>query len=327
MLGSTDNAAQHVLVVQEVSPTDIRGTMSFFAEVAFVITNTVGGVLGMSSVLGDRLPHLVGFAVLPTIVAIVVLIPLHETPKFLLIKKCDEVGAVHAIKFYQNTDASATEDVLKAVGDERDDTAGSWRDLLLVPHLRAGLLLGIVALQLTTSIWTMVYYSTEFLRRANVDYDLAEYVSSGVLILSTVATLSGTAVIERFSRRGLFISASLVNLTAIFLFTICSQLQPLVDLFKYGCIACICLHGISYSFATGPIAWFITAELVSTRYRSAWFITAELVSTRYRSACQSVALSLNHIVAMLLIGELKGADGDDGPQEHVAMKTSAETGG
>lgn len=62
-----------------------------------MLANTVGGVLGLSSILGNGIPHLVGFAILPTIVAIVVLIPLHGTPNFVLAKKCDEVGAVNAI--------------------------------------------------------------------------------------------------------------------------------------------------------------------------------------------------------------------------------------
>lgn len=70
---------------------------------AFVLTNTVGAVLGMSSLLGNHLPHLVGFVVLPTLIGLAVLLPLHESPKFLMVKKGDEMGARRSIHYYQKT--------------------------------------------------------------------------------------------------------------------------------------------------------------------------------------------------------------------------------
>uniref|UniRef100_A0A915ESD7 Major facilitator superfamily (MFS) profile domain-containing protein n=1 Tax=Ditylenchus dipsaci TaxID=166011 RepID=A0A915ESD7_9BILA len=58
------------------------------------------------------------------------------------------------------------------------------RQIFTTPHIRFGLLLGILALQITTSIWPIIFFSTEFLRRANVSNELAEDLSSFMLLLS-----------------------------------------------------------------------------------------------------------------------------------------------
>lgn len=78
----------------------MRGTLGFFAETSFVAMNAVGAVLGMSMLLGDHLKALVGLALFPAIISFVVVIPLKETPKFLLLKKNKANEAISAIQFY-----------------------------------------------------------------------------------------------------------------------------------------------------------------------------------------------------------------------------------
>ncbi|TKR88580.1 hypothetical protein L596_012799 [Steinernema carpocapsae] len=274
-----------ILFLQEIAPTDMRGSMSFYAEMAFVTTNMVGVVMGMTMILGRYLTPLVGLALIPGILSVVFLIPFHETPKFLLLTRKNHKKAMEALNFYLKLDAKSNETIIQSLEKEKTDESGSLTDIIHVPHLRRALILGVLALQVTTSIWPVVYFSTDMLRRANISHDLAEYVSSFMLILSTCATVAGMTAIEKFGRRLMFIGVSSLNMTALALFVVCSQLQPFFDSAKYGCIVAVCLHGITYSFATGPIAWFITAELVPIKYRS---------------IAQSIALSVNQITVVIL---------------------------
>lgn len=78
----------------------MRGEMSFFAEMAFVATSLIEMILGMSVVLGDYLIYLVGFSIFPALFSIVIIYPLHETPKFLLLKKKNKKKAIKSIKYY-----------------------------------------------------------------------------------------------------------------------------------------------------------------------------------------------------------------------------------
>uniref|UniRef100_A0A7E4ZRN4 MFS domain-containing protein n=1 Tax=Panagrellus redivivus TaxID=6233 RepID=A0A7E4ZRN4_PANRE len=275
-----------VLFLQEISPKHIRGSMSFYAELSFVVMNAVGAVLGMSMFLGKHLAVLVGVAAIPAIVSIIAMIPLHESPKFLLLKKGDNLSAKAAVKFYMQLDDENCDRLLESMATESDETHGSIRTLLRVPHLRSGLLLGVLALQVTASIWPVIYYSTEFLRRANIEYDLAETVSSVMLVISTIATVFGMLLMERFSRRNLFIFVSAINIGALALFVLGAELgKHVADGFKYICIVAVIIHGISYSFATGPIAWFLTSELVPIDHRA---------------LAQAIALTVNQLIAMCL---------------------------
>lgn len=81
---------------------DMRGTMSFYAELSFVVMNAVGAVMGMTIVLGNHLIYLVSFAIIPGIISVLLLLPLHETPRFLFLKKNDEIEAIASFKFYLN---------------------------------------------------------------------------------------------------------------------------------------------------------------------------------------------------------------------------------
>jgi hypothetical protein len=72
----------------------------------------------MQSILGNNLQMLVGFAIIPGILGTAVLIPMHETPKFLLIFRQDKEAAVRSIKYYhgQGVNADSVLDAIEKVG-------------------------------------------------------------------------------------------------------------------------------------------------------------------------------------------------------------------
>ncbi|KAH7727143.1 Protein F14E5.1 [Aphelenchoides avenae] len=98
-----------ILFLQECSPTDLRGFFSFTSEISYSLCSLLGVFLGMESILGHNLKLLIGSAIIPSLVALVVLFPMHETPKFLYIVKGDGKKALQSIRFYHgsNTDVDA----------------------------------------------------------------------------------------------------------------------------------------------------------------------------------------------------------------------------
>lgn len=65
---------------------------------------------------------------------------------------------------------------------------------------------------------------------------------------SAVSTLTGLILIERFSRRGVFILISSINIACLFGFVIFAQLEAyeMSSYGRYGCIVAIFGHGITY---------------------------------------------------------------------------------
>lgn len=86
--------------------------------------------------------------------------------------------------FFYNKDVTTTANFLNEINEiSETNTNNNWLNIFRVPHIRLGLILGIAALQITTSIWTVVFYSTNFLRYVNILSELAELVSSIMLFV------------------------------------------------------------------------------------------------------------------------------------------------
>lgn len=56
--------------------------------------------MGMTSVFGNYLTILIGVAIIPSVLSILIVFPLYETPKYLLVKSKDRKSATESIKFY-----------------------------------------------------------------------------------------------------------------------------------------------------------------------------------------------------------------------------------
>ncbi|CAJ0936016.1 unnamed protein product, partial [Mesorhabditis belari] len=274
-----------ILLLQESSPVSMRGLMSFYAEMAFVVTNLVGGMAGMRSLLGTNLHLLTGVAVIVSALSVLVVIPVAESPIFLLEKRNDREKAEKATYFYQRIKPNKENKTQLEESNEREGN-GSLKELLSTPHLRKGFLLGLCALQIAVSIWPIVFFSTEFLRRTGIDGELSELISTIMLFVSTLCTCVGMILVEKIARRTLLISTACVNLGALLLFVISAELTPIYQSANIGCIVAVMMHGGSYSVGLGPIAWFLISELMPLRVRA---------------IAQSLALATNQTIALLLV--------------------------
>ncbi|CCD71301.1 Major facilitator superfamily (MFS) profile domain-containing protein [Caenorhabditis elegans] len=279
-----------ILLFQESSPSHMRGLISFNAEMAFVITNLIGGLFGMQSILGQNIVGLIAVSIIPSSVACFLTVFLKESPKYLFLKKHDATEAGRALQFYQNIkDEEEKMNVLNDLKLEKEEMGhqknGSLFDIMANQPVRRGFLLGLATMQLTASVWPVVFYSTDFLMDAGFSYELSESVSTGMLFLSSLSTIVGMFIVEKYSRKWLLIGTASVNIAAILVFSLSAILSHYWTWIGYGCIICLILHGISYSVAMGPIAWFITSELVPINFRA---------------ASQSLVLALNHTVALVL---------------------------
>lgn len=86
-----------------------------------------------------------------------------------------------------------------------------------------------------------------------------------ILIFSIV----GTFFIEKIDRRPLFIRLGVANTLSLAAYVVSDQLAEYAnEHFRYGCVLSLIAYGLTYGFALGPIAFFLTSELVPQRQRS-----------------------------------------------------------
>ncbi|CAJ0955681.1 unnamed protein product, partial [Mesorhabditis belari] len=265
-----------ILYLQEASPTEYRGVMSFISEICYAGMTLVGMGLGTDQLLGKHLFWLTAFAIIPSFLALLVLFFIPETPKFLLIVKKDKEAALKSVHFFhgKSSNARGVLDEIEMEAEADKDEASFKQgtiDMFTQPHLRKALLLSCAALQNTVALWSILLNSTQFLQDAGVtdwDNELSKWTSTTMSLCYFTATIMASALVERAGRRPLLLTFTSINMLALVLFTVFAELRKAVDGMKYGCVFALLLYGFTYGGAVGPVSWFIPAELVPQRYRS-----------------------------------------------------------
>ncbi len=121
--------------------------MSFTSGIVYSLMCLLGMALGTETLLGRDLRLLLGFAIIPSVLAVLVLLPLPETPKFLLLARKDRKRSMHSLQLFHGKLSTADLDFqLKAIemeveddrsiGDGEKKAATSIREIFATPHLR-----------------------------------------------------------------------------------------------------------------------------------------------------------------------------------------------
>lgn len=279
-IGSGLSFGSLILFIQETTPTNLRGTCSFLSEVSYIAVNVIGMGMGMDLLLGCHLLALVGFGALPGLLSILIVLPLKESPKFLLINRNDCKAAQRALDFYQGVQHDNHSTFLCEIMKEADlgkkGDLTVWKAVLEVikqPHLLKAVAIGTLSLQITVGIWPIIYISTDLLE-AHFNANASQYSSFAFICANFVASIFGTFSVEKFGRRPMLIWFGAGNtfcLCAYILFDRMTSTESILYVnnnFKYGCIVSLIFYGITYGISLGPIAFFITSELVPQRFRS-----------------------------------------------------------
>ncbi|KAK0394435.1 hypothetical protein QR680_000734 [Steinernema hermaphroditum] len=259
-----------ILYLQECSPTKLRGFLTFFSEISFATMCLLGMFLGTKSIFGDHINYLLGVVVIPCALFVIALFPIPETPKFLLIVKCDKVAATKSIQFFQGADADV-DSVLDEIAKEAEGDAeakSSLKEIFTTPYLRQAVILSCLTLQNTVALWSLLLSSTFFLTDVNLNESVAQWSSTSMAMCYTVGTICGAVCIERFGRRNMVITFASLNSLTLVLYVILAAIHKSVSWANYGCLVCLLMYGYTYGCGVGPISWFLSSELVPQRHRS-----------------------------------------------------------
>lgn len=262
-----------ILFLQEATPTEYRGITSLLSENTFVATTMMGIGFGMDAVFGKNLPVLTGISIIPAVISIILVIPLKETPKFLLLNRQDRKLAMESLTFYRgdaiDSDAILDEMLLEVdnSGRPQQSILRSIGTVLREPHLRTPFFIGCLSLQVVIGIWSIIYLSTDMLA-LHFSAEVAQMASLVFIAGNFVAGMGGMFIIERFGRRPLVLWLGVFNTISLAMFVVFDQLTALYNPMKWGTIVALIFFGITYGVGLGPIAFFITSELVVQQHRS-----------------------------------------------------------
>lgn len=211
--------------------------------------------MGTNALLGQNLPAGIGLGVIPGAVGVLILLPLHESPKWLLISRKDRAAAIKALVFYRGGSAAESEHLVEEILVEARQTAridlpvlAAIKEVLHQPHLRRAMSIGIVGLQLLVGSWAIILVSTVILE-AHFNASGAQLASLAFSTANLIASVIGMNVVEKFGRRPMLLISGLANTLCLCGYVASDVLAQFVnESFSYGCVVSLVLYGITYGY-------------------------------------------------------------------------------
>jgi len=272
------------MYISEIAPLNLRGGLGTVNQLAVTVGLLTSQVLGVEPLLGtdEGWPYLLGIAVFPSILQLILLPVCPESPRYLLISKGQEQAARDALRRLRNT-SNIEDDIDEMRAEEQAQQAESkitMFELLRSPTLRMPLLIAIV-MQLSqqlSGINAVFYYSTNLFITTGLSETSAKYATIGIGSVMVLMTLVSIPLMDRSGRRTLH----LYGLGGMFIFsifiTISFLVKELVSWIWWLSVVSTLFYVVFFAVGPGSIPWMITAELFSQGPRPAAMSVAVLIN-------------------------------------------------
>ncbi|XP_039437480.1 glucose transporter type 1 isoform X6 [Culex pipiens pallens] len=279
------------MYISEIAPLNLRGGLGTVNQLAVTVGLLLSQVLGIEQILGtnDGWPVLLGLAICPAILQLLLLPICPESPRYLLITKQWEEEARKALRRLRASN-QVEEDIEEMRAEERaqqSESSISTIELICSPTLRAPLMIGIV-MQLSqqfSGINAVFYYSTSLFMSSGLTEESAKFATIGIGAIMVVMTLVSIPLMDRTGRRTLH----LYGLGGMFIFSIFitisflikeffGYVQEMIDWMSYLSVVSTLAFVVFFAVGPGSIPWMITAELFSQGPRPSAMAIAVLVN-------------------------------------------------
>lgn len=221
------------MYISEIAPLNLRGGLGTVNQLAVTVGLLLSQVLGIEQILGtdEGWPMLLGLAVCPPILQLVLLPWCPESPRYLLITKQWEEEARRALRRLRASN-QVEEDIEEMRAEERAQQAEatiSMLQLICSPTLRSPLIIGVV-MQLSqqlSGINAVFYYSTLLFVSSGLTEESAKFATIGIGAIMVGMTLVSIPLMDRTGRRTLH----LYGLGGMFIFSIFITISFLIKEF------------------------------------------------------------------------------------------------
>uniref|UniRef100_A0A8B9PA32 Solute carrier family 2, facilitated glucose transporter member 5 n=1 Tax=Apteryx owenii TaxID=8824 RepID=A0A8B9PA32_APTOW len=265
------------MYLSEISPKEIRGSLGQVTAIFICIGVFTGQVLGLPEIFGkeSRWPYLFGMIIVPSLIQVVVLPFLPESPRYLLLEKHDTSKAEKAFQTFLGKDdvSHEVEEVLSESRVQRNTKLVSVLQLLRTHAVRW---------QVITVVATMGCYQLCGLNAVSALLQAMAYsgMDKAIFYFYFFAFCLNKLglVIERLGRRPLLIGGFGLMVVFFAVLTVSLTLQNNVHWLPYLSIFCILAIIASFCIGPGGIPFVLTGEFFQQSQRPAAFMIAGTVN-------------------------------------------------
>ena len=259
------------LYISEISPSDIRGRLVTFFQLAITIGILVSYFCGYyfaESVEGWRSMFWAGFV--PAIILFVGMLFVPESPRWLISKGRDDEAKRVLERIHAHDQVAAEYAAIKHGIEQERGHRTSWTELF-GPRLRIPFLIGvgIFMFQQFSGINAVIYYSTSIFAMAGMAQGTSNVLATvGVGVVNVAFTFLSLRIIDRWGRKPLLYmgllgcGAALASLGLSFYFR-----DSLGSASGWLAIGSVYVYIAFFALTLGPLGWLLISEVYPLRIR------------------------------------------------------------
>lgn len=270
------------LYAAEQAPTHLRGRFVSTYQLAITIGIFVAYLVDQALTNADSWRAMLGVSAVPAVLLLFVIVPLPDTPRWLMSKGRRDDAAAALARVRPDVDVDATLDTIDDV--IRHEDRASWAEVFSA-RLRRPLMVGIglALFQQLTGINAIIYYADKIFAAAGfaTPADQAAATTWAIGGVNVLATFIAVAYVDRFGRRPLLL-AGLVGMT-VSLATVGVAFRFIDDVTGAGrgaaapaggptaagvvTVVALVVFIASFAFSLGPVVWTVINEIFPSRVR------------------------------------------------------------
>lgn len=254
------------LYISEVSPARVRGGLVSLYQFAITLGILAAFLVDYAFAGSGSWRWMLGLAIVPSLILIVGMVPLPESPRYL---------------FKIARDVEARVELRRISGDGAImEEEASIRETLVVRHAgfsalngpaaRSALLIGVALaiLQQVVGINTVIYYGPQIFQMAGIASNQASIFATALVgVVNVALTLVAIFFVDSFGRKPLLYLGCLGMFAALSWLAF-SFSQPHLEGSLAGiALASLMLYVGCFAFSMGPIVWLLIAEVFPLQAR------------------------------------------------------------
>jgi len=253
--------------IAEIAPPRVRGALVSLQQFMITVGIMVSYLVSYAFSVWVVLSWLLGWAMIPAAILLVGMLPLPESPRWLLAKdrRQDALGVLRRIRHEEhNPEAELAE--IEAV--HKMQAGVSYQDLFR-PSVRPALVVGvgIAFINQMVGVNAVIYYAPTILKDAGFSSSAAILATTGVGILNMLVTLCALLLIDRVGRRPLL----LIGISGVLLALIVLGAAYLLPGGPSGAgvllVAGLLVYIASFAASLGIAIWLLNSEVYPLEVR------------------------------------------------------------
>ena len=260
--------------LSELAPTDARGSLSSLNQLMITIGILASYLVNYAFAPIEGWRWMLGLAVVPSVVLMIGVIFMPESPRWLLEKRGEKAARDVMKLTYPASEIDHEIENMKKINQIADNT---WT-VLKSPWLLSTIIIGSVfaLLQQLIGINAIIYYAPKIFATAGFGESTAILSTVGIGVVNVLVTIFAISIIDKIDRKKLLVIGNIGMVASLL---IMSALIWLIGVNSAAWIILLCLTTfiIFFGVSWGPVLWVMLPELFPMRARGAATGIAALV--------------------------------------------------